>query len=82
MANDACEFIKAIQYQVPIELNPTSHCPGNIEAACKLMHNQMTDITCTDANQNTMVIAIADGDFYINDPFRCMGILTIHNSHF
>ncbi len=72
MNNDAatCPSVAQIQYLVPIELNPTSHCPGNIEAACKLANNLNTDVPCPDANSNTMVVAIANGDFHIVDRFR------------
>jgi hypothetical protein len=28
MDQTACQSIEAVKYMVPIELNPTSHCPG------------------------------------------------------
>jgi hypothetical protein len=37
----ACQSIEAVKYMVPIELNPTSHCPGAVEAACKLLNNKV-----------------------------------------
>ena len=39
--NTLCVNTEAVKYMVPIELLPTSHCPGAIEAACKLMHDQV-----------------------------------------
>ncbi len=62
--------VAQIKYLSQLEMNPTSHCPGNIEAACKLANNQFTDITCADTNGNTMVVAIANGDLHIKNPFR------------
>jgi hypothetical protein len=59
-----------IQLFSPVQMNPTSHCPGNIEAACKLGNSLISDNTCPDTNQNKMVVAIANGDFHLNDPFR------------
>jgi len=65
-----CQTLAQIQYLVPIELNPSSHCPGNIEAACKLANNLITETTCPDTNENVMAVAIVDGDFHLNEPFR------------
>ena len=42
--NTNCAATEAVKYMVPIELLPTSHCPGAIEAACKLMHDQVHHI--------------------------------------
>jgi len=70
MDQTACQSIAAVKYMVPIELNPTSHCPGALEAACKLMHDEMTNIVCNTGNDNRMVIAISNGDININNPFR------------
>ena len=42
----ACKSAAAIQNMVPIELNPTSHCPGAIEASCKLMHDYVSITRC------------------------------------
>jgi len=43
---------------------------GNIEAACKLGNSLISDNPCADTNQNKMVVAISNGDFHFNDPFR------------
>lgn len=68
--NTNCAVTEAVKYMVPIELLPTSHCPGAIEAACKLMHDQMTDLACSSGNDNRMVVAISNGDININNPYR------------
>jgi hypothetical protein len=68
--NTNCAVTEAVKYMVPIELLPTSHCPGAIEAACKLMHDQMTDVPCSSGNDNRMVVAISNGDININNPYR------------
>jgi len=54
-------------YPTPPEMGPTSHCLGNVEAACKLLNNYMTTYPCANANDKSMVIAIVNDDFYLND---------------
>ena len=54
----------------PLEMGPTSHCLGNVEAACKLLNNYMTTYACPHANEKSMVIAIVNDDFYLNDNQR------------
>ena len=71
-----CQTLTQIQYLVEIELNPTSHCPGNIEAACKIANNLITDNDCGDSNGNVMAVAIAYGDFHLSDPFRFLDFST------
>jgi hypothetical protein len=53
-----------------MEMFPTSHCPGNIEAACKLLSDQMNANSCGVTNQNTMIVAITNGNFVINGRHR------------
>lgn len=67
---DSCMMEANIQpltsvWSVP-SISPTSHCLGNVEAACKLLNNYMT-FACDNTNQKTMIIAIVNNDFYLND---------------
>ena len=72
VANNAadCMSVGQIQLFTQVEMNPTSHCPGNIEAACKMGNSLITDKSCPGTNQNKMAVAISNGDFHFNDPFR------------
>jgi len=47
---------------------PTSHCPGNVEAACGLAHKQISEMSCSAAQNGTnMIVVITNGDFHLND---------------
>jgi hypothetical protein len=45
---------------------------GNIEAACSQMFRQTNTLWCTATSTTspTMVVAIVNNDFFMNDPFR------------
>ena len=68
---DSCQSFLApfIIFQPQIEMFPTSHCPGNIEAACNLMKRQM-ELPCAGTNENSMLVSIVNGDVHLSDPFR------------
>jgi hypothetical protein len=42
-------------------------CLGDVEAACKLLKTQITNVGCAAANQNAMVIAITNNDFFTSE---------------
>jgi len=59
-----------LQKQSPIEVGPTSHCPGNVEAACQLANKQMSVFNCPNsANSTQMMVAITNGNFELNDGY-------------
>ena len=68
---DKCQsaFQLNFVYITPMQMSPTSHCPGNIEAACNLMKTQM-ELPCAGTNQNTMLVSIVNGEVHLSVPFR------------
>lgn len=66
---DPCQSLVNNYKQTQVEVNqPTSSCPGNIEAACSLAHRQMSELNCTaDTNSTAMIIALTNGNFVLND---------------
>lgn len=64
----SCNTLDPFRKQINIETGPTSHCPGNIEAACGLAYKQMTELSCAaPSNQTNMIVAITNGKFHLND---------------
>lgn len=54
-----------------METGPTSHCPGNIEAACSLAHRQMNELDCSpDSKGALMIVAITNGNFVLRDGYQ------------
>jgi hypothetical protein len=64
----ALTYNPQVALQTGPNIGPTSHCLGNIEAACSLLNNYMTE--CDSNNEKTMVVAVANDDFYLNDHSR------------
>ena len=70
---DTCELAQTFN-AIPVaaiigpHVGPTSHCLGNVEAACSLLKNYMTN--CDSSIEKTMVVAVVNDDFYLNEHSR------------
>lgn len=66
---DFCTASLAYSFQSAAEISETSFCPGNLEAGCSLMNRMMTTTNCVNStNNNRLIVAIVNSDFYINNP--------------
>lgn len=63
---NVCNVTRAIRWWTPIETNPSSYCPDNVEAGCNLMGNYMTTLSCSKASSSSekgLLVVIANSNF-------------------